>query len=143
MIQLRKATKNDYQKIYQLLQDIFGVLLVNPLDFMLSILLSKVYVLVDQKQIIGCLFLFQLGDVAYIFNGGIAPSYQNQGVATEFLLNHFDKICQQEKIKLVLAMIQTSNKRSLAVTKKAGFKDKNLSIPIPLLGSTTIVYKRF
>lgn len=141
-LELRKAQKTDYEEIYQVLQKIFGVLLVNPLDFYISTILSKIYIIVDEDKIIGCLFLFQFSDVAYIFNGGILPEYQNKGIATEFLLDYFDKICKAENIKLVLALIQTDNKRSLAVVQKAGFKDKKLKIPIPLFGTTTLVYKK-
>jgi ribosomal protein S18 acetylase RimI-like enzyme len=133
---IRRATIRDFYPVLKVEQEGFGPILANPLEISADFILSDVYVLEyyqgRKKDTIAAIFLLRVGPVAYIFNGSVRKKYRRKHIATDFLPKVITKM-YKDGIRYLVVMIEEDNKASVAVCKRAGFRQIG-KIFLPLHG---------
>jgi L-amino acid N-acyltransferase YncA len=134
---LREYKSNDFEKILSLEREAFSIL-ASPLEIKLSSFISKIFVIEKSDKIIGTVFFISILDFAYACNAAIKKEYRNKKIAQSFGPAILDKL-RSDGIRLLTAIIQTSNKASLKMTANIGFKE-GYKFSLPFLGDVVLVY---
>jgi L-amino acid N-acyltransferase YncA len=137
-ISLRKYKSSDFRNVLSLEREAFPTF-VSPFEIKLSSFISKIFVLEKKKEIIGTVFFINFLDFSYACNTAVKKEYRNKKIAQNFGPVILDKL-KASGIRLLIAAIQTSNKASLKMATKIGFK-KSYKFTLPFLGDVVLVYK--